>query len=135
MVNHISQGADNIGAFCAGFTSKVEQSANGAEYESQGQARSEAERVAPGYQEHMASRPEGPKYPGNYALSGLEFLIVFTRGDALRFGSRLPLAFIFRAVGAANRIFCDFWGKAFCAHSFTKRGGNVWFTLSRFSVR
>jgi len=47
-------------------------SANGAEYESQGQARSEAERVAPGYQQHTVSRPEGPKYLGYYALSGLE---------------------------------------------------------------
>ena len=47
-------------------------SADGAEYESQGQARSEAERVAPGYQQHTALRPEGPKYPGYYALSGLE---------------------------------------------------------------
>ena len=31
-----------------------------------------------------------------------------TRGDALRFASRLPLAFIFRAFGAANRMFADF---------------------------
>jgi len=29
---------------------------------------------------------------------------MFTRGDALRFGSRLPLAFIFRAVGADAQI-------------------------------
>jgi hypothetical protein len=42
---------------------KSKQSANGAEYESQGQARSEAERDTPGYREHTVSRPEGPKLP------------------------------------------------------------------------
>ena len=42
-------------------TKGLVQSANGAEYESQGQARSEAERVAPGYQDHTRSRPERPK--------------------------------------------------------------------------
>ena len=43
-------------------------------------------------------RPEGPKYS---ALSGLEPNFSFvTRGDALRFASRLPLALIPRAVGA-----------------------------------
>ena len=31
---------------------RLDQSANGAEYDSQGQARSEAERVAPGYDQH-----------------------------------------------------------------------------------
>jgi len=44
-------------------------SANGAEYDSQGQARSEAERVAPGSKNTEAPRPEGPKYYS--ALSGL----------------------------------------------------------------
>src|ERR1043166_7818031 len=48
------------------------RSAEGAEYESQGQARSEAERVAPGCVKPKATRPERPKYPHRYyALSGL----------------------------------------------------------------
>ena len=37
---------------------KREASANGAEYDSQGQARSEAERVAPGKQQQTRSSPE-----------------------------------------------------------------------------
>jgi len=52
--------------------SKSKQSAKGAEYESQGQARSEAERVAPGCDKPEEIRPEGPKYHGYYALSGLQ---------------------------------------------------------------
>jgi hypothetical protein len=55
-----------------GFVSKVEQSANGAEYVSQGQARSEAERVAPGCNERDEMRPERPKYRRYFALSGLQ---------------------------------------------------------------
>jgi hypothetical protein len=55
---------------------------------------------------------KGRNYPGNYALFRAGIFDRFTRGDVLRFASHLPLAFIFSAVGAANRIFCDFWGKA-----------------------
>ena len=41
------------------------------------------------------------KLPPYYALSGLEHIFYFvTRGDALRFAARLPLAIIFRAFGA-----------------------------------
>jgi hypothetical protein len=88
-----------------GFAPKVAKytirSANGAEYESQGQVRSKAEHVAPGYQEHTVSRPEGPKLSRAITpLQGWKFFIVFPRGHALRFASRLPLAYIFRAVGA-----------------------------------
>ena len=43
------------------FASKVEESANGARYKSQGQARSEAERVAPGKYTDERLRPERPK--------------------------------------------------------------------------
>jgi hypothetical protein len=62
------------------------QSAKGAVYKSQGQARSEAQRVAPGCEKSEVSRPERPKYkPPYYALSGLAMLFNFvTRGDALR---------------------------------------------------
>jgi len=56
------------------------QSAKGAKYESQGQARSEAERVAPGSKKHKASRPEGPKYTYS-ALSGLRHIfLIFIQG-------------------------------------------------------
>jgi len=40
------------------LSQKSERSANGAEYESQGQARSEAERVAPGNRQLKRSSPE-----------------------------------------------------------------------------
>ena len=40
------------------------------------------------------------------ALSGLRRgLLDLTRGDALRFATRLPLAFIFRALGAQSLSF------------------------------
>ena len=56
------------------------QSAKGAKYESQGQAQSEAERVAPGSKKHKASRPEGPKYTYS-ALSGLRHIfLIFIQG-------------------------------------------------------
>src|SRR5215213_7148523 len=90
------------------FASKVEESANGARYKSQGQARSEAERVAPGKYTNERFRPERPKYAPYYALSGLGEFDSGTRGDALR----LPLAFIFRAFGAALPIRPTFSGKA-----------------------
>src|SRR4026207_97208 len=54
-----------------------EESANGAIYKSPGQARSASPWV---YHEHPRSRPERPKYAGNYALSGLERLIVCYQG-------------------------------------------------------
>jgi len=81
---------------------RSKKSANGATYESQGQARSEAKRVAPGkHTEIAAPRPERPKYS---ALSGLNAsFILVTRGDVLRSASHLPQAFIFRAFGAAIR--------------------------------
>src|SRR5215213_330942 len=66
------------------FASKVEESANGARYKSQGQARSEAERVAPGKYTNERFRPERPKYAPYYALSGLGEFDSGTRGDALR---------------------------------------------------
>ena len=55
-----------------GFASKIEESANGARYKSQGQARREAERVAPGKYTKGRFRPERPKY---FALfrAGSEF--------------------------------------------------------------
>jgi hypothetical protein len=59
-------------------------SATGAIYESQGQARSEAECVAPGNQQQYETRPEGPKYGRNYALSGLGYIWLFVPG-ATRF--------------------------------------------------
>jgi hypothetical protein len=50
----------------------AECSAKGAGYESQGQARSEAERVAPGKYTNERFRPERPRYAPYYALSGLD---------------------------------------------------------------
>jgi hypothetical protein len=50
-------------------------SANGAEYESQGQAQSAAERVAPGCNKGEEIRPERPKYQ-YYALQGCSGLIL-----------------------------------------------------------
>jgi hypothetical protein len=35
-------------------------------------------------------------------------VLVVNQGRRARFASRLPLAFIFRAFGAANRMFADF---------------------------
>ena len=59
--------------------SKVEQSANGAEHESQGQARSEARRPWVKYTKEVP-RPEGPKYLLRPFRAGRTFLMV-TRGD------------------------------------------------------
>jgi hypothetical protein len=59
--------------------SRLSNSAKGAEYESEGQARSASPLVT---KTPDALRPEGPKY---FALSGLgSFLILGSRGDALR---------------------------------------------------
>src|SRR5215213_9748943 len=87
------------------FASKVEESANGARYKSQGQARSEAERVAPGKYTNERFRPERPKYARYYALSGLDLNF-----DSLPGATRFALApgfFISRAVGAVLRL----WAK------------------------
>jgi hypothetical protein len=61
-------------------------SANGAQYDSRGQARSEAQRVAPGCGKHLRIRPEGPKYHEYYAPSGLPGLdsVIQGRRAALR---------------------------------------------------
>src|SRR5829696_9589691 len=85
---------------------KAEESANGARYKSQGQARSEAERVAPGKSTNERFRPERPKYTPYYAPSGLDLNFdSLPRGDALRACPWLlylaPLALCY-----------DFWGKA-----------------------
>ena len=81
---------------------KVGKSAEGAQYESQGQARSAS---SLGCDKRNQIRPERPKYHRYYALLGLHGLIPLSRGDVLRFASHLPLAFIFRAVGALGRLF------------------------------
>jgi hypothetical protein len=77
-------------------------SAKGAQYDSQGQARSEAERVAPGKIIKLATSPERAKYSAVYfGLSGLaRFFRGITMGDVLRFAPHLPLAVIFRTFGA-----------------------------------
>jgi hypothetical protein len=52
-------------------------------------------------------RPERPKYHRLLrAFSAGPDCVSLTRGDALRFASRLPLALIFRAVGAPFRFLC-----------------------------
>ena len=77
----------------------------GAEYDSQGQASSAARRVAPGQQGITLKRalkvrnihrsiPLFQSFRGHYTLS---------RGDARRCAPHLPLAIIFRAVGAARQ--------------------------------
>jgi hypothetical protein len=60
--------------------------------------------ASPLVEEATEARPEGPKYRSYYALSGLGRFDFVTRGDALRFASRLPLAVIFRAFGAGGGI-------------------------------
>jgi hypothetical protein len=82
------------------------QSAEGAQYDSQGQVRSEAERVAPGCDKRERLRPERPKYHRYYALSGLHGAFDdLSQGRRASLRSRLPLAIIFRAVGALFRLF------------------------------
>jgi hypothetical protein len=61
----------HVVSYLISFASKVDASAEGAEYESQGQVRSEATHVAPGCHKHEEVRPERPKYHRYYALSGL----------------------------------------------------------------
>src|SRR6185436_19040591 len=75
-------------------SANTRMSANGAGYESQGQARSASPLVTT---KSTQSRPERPRYATRYyVLSGLKNLIVFLPG-ATRFA--LALAFTFRAVG------------------------------------
>jgi hypothetical protein len=54
------------------------------------------------------SRPVRPKYLhfeiSYSALSGLVHFFSLTRGDALRYAARLPLAFTFRAFGAETNF-------------------------------
>src|SRR5215212_919083 len=80
--------SDNDGSnILISFASKVEESANGARYKSQGKARSEAERVAPGKYTNERFRPERPKYALYYALSGLDLNF-----DSLPGATRFALA-------------------------------------------
>ena len=76
---------------------KSERSANGAEYESQGQARSEAERVAPG---NRQSNVPALKGRNSLRISAFQASISGAYGNPGRRASRLPWAFIYRAVGA-----------------------------------
>jgi len=85
-------------------------SAEGAQYDSQGQALSAAKRVAPGPSTNRRESPErgGIRRPVYFGLSGLASLfVVVTRGDALRCAQRLPLAIIFRAFGASQIGFVE----------------------------
>src|SRR6202008_3028917 len=84
------------------------QSANGAQYDSQGQARSASPLVCGNCK---LRRPERPKYDRYYALSGLHGLFICYPG-ATRFAlapgyhiSRRWRSGIFRAVGALVRLF------------------------------
>ena len=78
------------------------RSAVSAGYESQGQVRSEAERIAPGHQAHTEN--QGLKGRNTEAITPFQG---WTRFDCFyqgRRASRLPLAFIFRAFGASILI-------------------------------
>ena len=70
---------------------KSERSANGAEYESQGQARSEAARVAPGNRQSNVPALKGRNF---LRISAFQALISGTYGNPGRRASRLPWAFI-----------------------------------------
>jgi len=97
----------------AGLHKKSKQRAKGADYESQGQVPSKARHVAPGWRMHEQTRPERPKYRVLRAFSAGPYSVSFTRGDVPRFARHLPLAFIFRAVGALFHFLC----KAIAIHS------------------
>ena len=75
------------------------QSANGATYNSQGPARSASPLVS---MSKRRSRPERPKF--KHGISPFQGSIGLIVADQGRRASRLPLAIIFRAVGA-NTIF------------------------------
>jgi len=89
-------------------------SAKGAEYDSQGQARSKAERVAPGHEPNpkrlgLKGRNISRRITPFQGYASIFYLC--SRGDALRFATCLPLAVIFRAFGATLPpavIFCVF---------------------------
>ena len=86
---------------------KSKESAEGAQCESQGQARaSEARRPWVAIQRERL-RPVGPKYHWYYALlkATRKFNNV-TRGDALRFARACPWLSYLRAFGALFRLLC-----------------------------
>jgi hypothetical protein len=87
------------------FAQKSKRSAEGAEYESQGQVPSKARHVAPGAICTIRSGLKGRNITGITRFQRWTRLFSLPRGDALRFASRLPLAFIFRAFGAPFRLF------------------------------
>ena len=80
------------------LSQKSERSANGAEYESQGQARSEAERVAPGNRQSNVPALKGRNF---LRISAFQASISGARGNprATRFALALGF-YISRAVGA-----------------------------------
>jgi len=82
-------------------------SAKGAEYDSQGQAPNNVRRVAPGYRGIILNRALKVRNINvNFALSELHrYWRTLSRGDAPYVVRRLPLALIFRAFGAGNRLF------------------------------
>jgi hypothetical protein len=84
---------------------KWKRSAKGAEYESQGQARSEAQRVAPGKRKQSGPALKARNTRDISAFQALSNRAYRTRGDVPRFARHLPLAFIFRAFGAPFRLF------------------------------
>jgi hypothetical protein len=84
---------------------KSKQSAKGAKYESQGQARSGAERVAPGERKRSDPALKARNTRDISAFQALLIVHIATRGDVPRYARHLPLAFIFRAFGAMFRLF------------------------------
>ena len=84
----------------AALPQKSERSANGAEYESQGQARSEAERVAPGNRQSNVPALKGRNFLRISAFQASIWGTYGTQGDALRACPGLlyiaPLALSFR---------------------------------------
>jgi len=73
--------------------------ANGARYDSQGQARSASPLVVRTTRDRgLKGRNTRPHITPLQSSNG--FLLLLTRGDARRLASRLPLAIISRAVGA-----------------------------------
>src|ERR1700752_2526448 len=80
-------------------------------------------RVAPGYPPKTVTRPERPKYRHRITpFSGLDALLLMIPGATRSLRSRLPLAFIFRAFGAASfaRACLAFIFRAFGAASFAR---------------
>jgi len=84
------------------FASNSERSANGAEYESQGQARSASPLVT--YNQNVSAL-KGRNLVG--VISAFQASIAYGpdhQGRRASLRSRLPLAIIFRAVGAASEF-------------------------------